>query len=211
MRFDVPEQIERRADQNGPDNGNESGLLDGQFESGSFKNFSLASRSVLGCYRRLCTPALLLFVASLGTLCRESSFRLTTEIIARAPVSLADLAQPRDIPIKPFRTEMTLVTNDPTRPRLTVPLELHVRHQPPPPTEPHPGPAPELVDASSPKISEPEPEPQPEPELEPQPEPELSGAATDAAEVLPEPEPELQLEAELEPESAAFSTAKRIE
>lgn len=39
VRFDVPEQFELRNGQNNPD---ESGLLDGHFESGTFVDYSLA-------------------------------------------------------------------------------------------------------------------------------------------------------------------------
>lgn len=92
-------------------------------------------------------------------------------IACTAPL-LADLAQPPDITIKPFRTEMSLVTNDPARPLLKVPLEIQVRHQRLPPTtspevEPEPEPDEPRVDSSPPPPNAPEPQPQLEPQLEP--------------------------------------------
>lgn len=83
-------------------------------------------------------------------------------------VPLADLLHSRNLTVKTVHGEMTLVTNDPVRPSLTVPLELQVKLvekqgplQPPPTT-------PLLRSPLAP--TEPELEPQ-EPEPEPEPDP----------------------------------------
>ena len=115
------------------------------------------------------------------------------------PSSLKNFSGGSDGPAsKTYTSEMTLVSNDPARPSLTVPLEILVRSperrplQPPPTTK-----------------TEREPELELEPEPEPEPGESVLGAFFGSIQNGPEPEPEPEPEAEPELETEAEAEAER--